>query len=136
MQFYKECVYIVLVTVKIITTVLLVLLSFGTAVPDAKAITPELLVEKACHAPAKLFGVPERGYVREGYFADLVLVDPDRRSRASDEDVLYKCQWTPFAGHDFSASIDTTIINGTIAWQDGKLSGQVPGQQLKFTRAR
>ena len=103
---------------------------------EAKAITPELLVEKACHAPAELFGVPERGYVREGYFADLVLIDPDRRYLASDEDVLYKCQWTPFAGHEFSASIDTTIINGVVAWQDGKLSGQVPGQRLEFTRAR
>lgn len=103
---------------------------------DANAITPELLVEKACHAPAELFGVPERGYVREGYFADLVLVDPKRRCLARDEDVLYKCQWTPFAGHEFCASIDTTIINGVIAWQDGKLSGEVPGQRLEFTRAR
>jgi len=50
--------------------------------------------------------------------------------------VLYKCQWTPFAGHRFAATIDTTIINGTIAWQDGKLSGQVPGEKLEFLRAR
>ena len=103
---------------------------------DADAISLELLVEKACHAPAELFGVPERGFVREGYFADLVLVDPDKRCLARDEDVLYKCGWTPFAGHEFSASIDTTIVNGTIVWQDGKLTGQIPGQQLEFTRAR
>lgn len=103
---------------------------------DANAITPELLVEKVCHAPAELFGVPERGYVREGYFADLVLIDPNRRCLARDEDVLYKCQWTPFAGHEFSASIDTTIVNGVVVWQDGKLSGQVPGERLEFTRAR
>lgn len=101
-----------------------------------KAITPELLVDRACHAPADLFGVPERGYLREGYYADLVLVDPDRGGRAEDADVLYKCQWTPFAGHHFSATIDTTIINGTIAWQNGKLSGAVPGKRLKFNRAR
>ena len=75
----------------------------------AGAITPELLVDRACHAPADLFGVPERGYLREGYYADLVLVDPDRPCSASDADVLYKCQWTPFAGHRFAATIDTTI---------------------------
>jgi dihydroorotase len=102
----------------------------------ARAITPELLVDRACHAPADLFGVPERGYLREGYYADLVLVDSNRRSRASDDNVLYKCRWTPFDGHDFSATIDTTIINGSVAWRDGKLSGQVPGKQLEFTRAR
>jgi dihydroorotase len=102
----------------------------------AKAITPELLVDRACHAPADLFGVPERGYLREGYYADLVLVDPHRRCRAADDQVLYKCGWTPFSGHDFSATIDTTIINGKVVWQDGKLSGEVPGKRLQFTRAR
>lgn len=102
----------------------------------AGAITPELLVDRACHAPADLFGVPERGYLREGYFADLVLVDPDRSFTATDENVLYKCKWTPFAGHRFPATIDTTIINGTIVWQDGKLTGEVPGERLEFIRGR
>jgi dihydroorotase len=101
-----------------------------------KEISLELLVDRACHAPADLFGVTERGYVREGYFADLVLVDADKPCRVEQSDVLYKCQWSPFEGHEFSATIDTTIINGTIAYQDGKLSGKVPGQRLEFTRAR
>ena len=101
-----------------------------------KQISPELLVEKVCHAPAELFGVVDRGYVREGYFADLVLVDAKRPCLVRQEDVLYKCGWSPFEGHEFSTTIDTTIINGSVVYAGGKLSGQVPGQRLGFTRAR
>jgi len=103
---------------------------------DRKDISLELLVEKACHAPAELFGVVERGYVREGYFADLVLVDTKQACLIEQHDVLYKCQWSPFEGHKFSSTIDTTIINGSVAYTGGKLSGAVPGQRLDFTRAR
>jgi dihydroorotase len=103
---------------------------------DRKEISLELLVEKVCHAPAELFGVVERGYVREGYFADLVLVDTKQSCLIKQDDVLYKCQWSPFEGHKFSATIDTTIINGSVAYTGGKLSGAVPGQRLEFTRAR
>ena len=103
---------------------------------DRKDISLELLVERACHAPAELFGVVERGYVREGYFADLVLVDTKQACLIEQHDVLYKCQWSPFEGHKFSSTIDTTIINGSVAYTGGKLSGAVPGQRLDFTRAR
>jgi dihydroorotase len=103
---------------------------------DRKEISLELLVEKVCHAPAELFGVVERGYVREGYFADLVLVDTKQSCLIKQDDVLYKCQWSPFEGHKFSATIDTTINNGSVAYTGGKLSGAVPGQRLEFTRAR
>ncbi|MGI9199490.1 MAG: dihydroorotase [Woeseiaceae bacterium] len=103
---------------------------------NRKEISLELLVEKVCHAPAELFGVVERGYVREGYYADLVLVDPKKPCLIEQADVLYKCQWSPFEGHKFSSTIDTTIINGSVAYADGKLSGTVPGQRLEFTRAR
>ncbi len=68
----------------------------------------ELAVDRACHASADLFGVTERGYVREGWFADLVLVDAARPYRVSGSNVLYKCGWSPFEGHEFSATIDTT----------------------------
>jgi dihydroorotase len=100
------------------------------------AITHELLVDRACHAPADLFGVVDRGYVREGWFADLVIVDPDRKAAVTPDTLLSKCQWSPFEGHTFSSTIDTTIINGRIAWQDGSLSGDISGQKLAFTRAR
>ncbi|HEX5788032.1 MAG TPA: dihydroorotase [Woeseiaceae bacterium] len=99
-------------------------------------LAPELIVERACHAPADIFGVRDRGYLHEGAYADLVLVDPDRPTPVQAKSLLYKCGWSPFAGHRFSASIDTTIVNGTVAWRDGRLSGAVPGRRLEFTRAR
>jgi dihydroorotase len=99
-------------------------------------ISLELLVDRACHASADIFGVTDRGYVREGWFADLVIVDPSRPYRVSGDNVLYKCGWSPFEGHEFTATIDTTIVNGQVAWRDGKLTGAIPGQRLEFTRAR
>ena len=98
--------------------------------------TLELIVDRACHASADLFGVTDRGYVREGYFADLVLVDANKPYRVSNDNVLYKCGWSPFEGHEFTSTIDTTIINGEIAFCDGSLTGSVPGRRLEFTRAR
>lgn len=99
-------------------------------------LSVELVVEKTTHAVADIFGVAERGYVREGYFADLVIVDPDRPYEVSSGNLLSKCHWSPFEGHTFSASIDTTIINGTVVYRDGALTGEVAGRRLDFTRAR
>ena len=96
----------------------------------------ELLVDRVSHAPADLFGVSERGYVREGWFADLVLVDAATPYQVNKENLLSKCQWSPFEGHEFSASIDTTIVNGAVVYRDGELTGNVAGQRLEFTRAR
>ena len=101
-----------------------------------KEISLELLVDRACHASADLFGVTDRGYVREGYFADLVIVDPNKPYRVDASNVLYKCAWSPFEGHEFSSSIDTTIVNGTVVFSGGELNGKIAGQQLEFTRAR
>ena len=99
-------------------------------------ISVELLVDRACHASADIFGVRDRGYVREGYYADLVIVDPDRPYRVEKSNLLSKCQWSPFDGHEFSASIDTTIVNGDIVYRDGQLTGIVAGQKLEYGRAR
>ena len=99
-------------------------------------ISLELAVDRACHAPADLFGVVERGYVREGWFADLVIVDPAKPYFVAPANVLYRCGWSPFEGHEFSATIDTTIINGRVVWRDGRLTGAIPGQRLQFTRER
>lgn len=99
-------------------------------------ISVELIVDRACHASADIFGVKERGYVREGYFADLVIVDPNRPYRVQASNLLSKCQWSPFNGHEFSASIDTTIVNGDIVYRDGQLTGSIAGQRLEFGRAR
>lgn len=102
----------------------------------AGEISIELLVDRVSHAPADLFGVTDRGYVREGWFADLVIVDPEKPYRVSEDNLLSKCQWSPFEGHEFSASIDTTIVNGSIVYGDGSLTGNIAGQRLEFTRAR
>ena len=102
----------------------------------AGEITIELLVDRACHAPADLFGVVERGYVREGWFADLVIVDPATPFLVSPENLLSKCQWSPFEGHEFSSTIDTTIVNGDIVYTNGQLSGVIAGKRLQFDRAR
>jgi dihydroorotase len=103
---------------------------------DAGQIDIKLIVDRACHAPADIFGVTDRGYIREGWFADLVIVDPDRPYLVNDANLLSKCQWSPFVGHEFSASIDTTVVNGDVVYRDGSLSGNIAGQRLEFTRAR
>ncbi len=99
-------------------------------------LTPEMIVDKAAHAPADIFGVEERGYVREGYFADLVIVDPNRSYRVQKSNLLAKCHWSPFEGHEFSSTIDTTIVNGTVVYEAGKLTGEIAGQRMDFSRAR
>ncbi len=96
----------------------------------------ETIVDRACHAPADIFGVAERGYVREGWYADLVIVDPDTPHTVERGNVLAKCGWSPYEGHTFSSSIDTTFINGQAVYRDGKLTGAIAGRRLVFTRAR
>ena len=99
-------------------------------------ISRELIVERACHAPADLFGVQERGYVREGWYADLVIVDPEKPHRVEKSNLLCKCRWSPFEGHEFSSTIDTTIVNGKIVYRDGALTKNDAGQRLEFDRTR
>jgi dihydroorotase len=96
----------------------------------AGSISHELIVDRACHAPADIFGVVDRGYVREGYFADLVLVDPESPYKVDQSNVLCKCHWSPFEGHTFSSTIDTTIVNGFVAYQRGELTDVGSGQRL------
>ena len=99
-------------------------------------ISLELVVDRACHAPADLFGVKERGYVREGWYADLVIVDPQRPFRVEKSNLLCRCRWSPFEGHEFSSTIDTTIVNGEVVYRDGEVTNNVAGQRLLFDRAR
>jgi dihydroorotase len=96
----------------------------------------ETVVDKTSHAVADVYGVVERGYVREGYYADLVLVDAGRPYTVDASNLLYKCHWSPFEGHTFSASIDTTIVNGRVVYRDGRPTGDVAGQRLEFNRGR
>jgi dihydroorotase len=103
---------------------------------ESGQISPELLVDKTSHAVADIYGVVDRGYVREGYFADLVLIDNKTPYTVSSSNLLCKCHWSPFDGVTFSSSIDTTIVNGHIIYQNGKLSGDIVGQRLQFDRGR
>jgi dihydroorotase len=96
----------------------------------------ETIVDRTSHAIADVFGVIDRGYVREGYFADLVLVAADRPYTVEPSNLLYKVHWSPFEGHTFSSTIDTTIVNGTIAFRNGQLTPDVAGQRLHFKRGR
>jgi dihydroorotase len=96
----------------------------------------ELIVDRTSHAVADIFGVVDRGYVREGYFADLVLIDTGKPYTVETSNLLYKCRWSPFEGHTFSSSIETTIVNGTPVYRNGLLTGNIAGQRLDFNRAR
>jgi len=96
----------------------------------------ELIVRKASHAPAELFGIADRGFLREGYWADLVLLDLDQPTLVTDATALYKCGWTPFDGVNFRSTIAATLVNGQLAWQDGQLTGAIPGQRLNCNAAR
>lgn len=94
----------------------------------------EMVAEKTAHAPARRFQVKDRGYIREGYWADLVLVDLENTETDSDDKVLYKCGWTPFENFTFHSSIYATLVNGQLAWYDGKLQDIPPGMRLEFDR--
>ena len=96
----------------------------------------ENIVDKTSHAVADIFGVVDRGYVREGYFADLVIMDADKPYTVSSANLLAKCHWSPFERHTFSSSVDTTIVNGQIVYHDGELTGDIVGQRMDFNRAR
>ena len=109
------------------------LLALLTAVKKGK-ITIEKLVEKACHNPAILFQISNRGYLREGYFADLVLVDLDRNTTVKKEDLLYQCGWSPFEGTTFSASVDKTWVNGQLVYDQGKIFEVNAAKRLSFDR--
>ena len=93
----------------------------------------ELIAEKTAHNPARIFNVKERGFIREGYWADLVLVDLNRPTAVTKENILYKCGWSPFEGTTFRSSVDTTIVSGQIAYQNGQII-QSNGQRLIFDR--
>ena len=95
-------------------------------------LSVETVVQRFCHAPALRFGVRERGFLREGSYADLVLVDPRAQTTVTADSVLYKCGWSPFEGHTFPARVDRTWVNGQLAYEDGKVSGQRHGQRLRF----
>lgn len=97
-------------------------------------LTLEQLVEKTAHNTAKCFQIEQRGFIREGYWADLVLVDLNKPYTVSTENILSKCRWSPFEGHTFSSSIAYTIVSGNIAYENGKINEVGSGHRLLFDR--
>ncbi len=94
----------------------------------------EKLVEKACHNPAKIFQIEKRGFLREGYFADLVLVDDDKSQTVSKDNVLYKCGWSPFEGTTFSSTVTHTFVNGVLMYNNGVFDEDHKGKRITFDR--
>jgi dihydroorotase len=99
-----------------------------------KIFSLEKIVEKMCHSPAILFNIKERGFIREGYKADLVLVDPDNAWAVSKENILYKCGWSPFEGETFRSKVVKTIVNGTLVYDEGVINEDYRGERLLFDR--
>lgn len=97
-------------------------------------ISLEKLVEKACHNPAILFEIKDRGYIRPGYKADLVMVDLDNPWTVSKDNVLYKCGWSPFEGTTFRSAVTHTWINGTLAYHNGTFPNRTHGERITFDR--
>ena len=97
-------------------------------------ISLEKVVEKMSHAVAVCFNISERGYIREGYFADLVIVDLNQPSRVSRENILYKCGWSPLEGFEFPATVTHTFVNGHLVYGNGGFDESQWGQRLRFER--
>ena len=92
----------------------------------------EQIVTKAAHNPAKLFGVVDRGFIREGYYADLVIVDLQRPQTVEPGNIQYLCGWSPLEGSTLDASVEMTILNGEIVFDDGEIRGEAAGRALEF----
>lgn len=97
-------------------------------------ISIEKVVEKMAHAPAQCFEIAERGYIREGYYADLVLVDMKTTTPVVKDQLFYKCGWSPFEGHTFPAAITHTLVNGRVVYENGRIDDHVKGARLLFDR--
>jgi dihydroorotase len=106
-----------------------------SALPTAlELFPPTTVVEKCAHAPAKIYKIEERGYLREGYWADLVLIDPNAPHCVSKENIAYKCGWSPFEGTTFQNSIHATFVNGEWAYREGVINLESRGKRLRFNR--
>mgnify|MGYP001346415424 FL=1 len=94
----------------------------------------EKIVEKIAHNPAIIFKVNKRGFLREGYYADIVLIDTNTPTLVTKESLLYKCGWSPFEGQKFDNSINRTILNGNVVYEDGMVNSKPHGKKITFNR--
>ena len=94
----------------------------------------EKAVEKMSHNPAKLFQIEKRGFIKEGYFADIVLIDMNKPQTVSKDNILYKCGWSPFEGTTFSSTITHTFVNGNLIYNNGVFNDEIKGKRITFNR--
>ena len=94
----------------------------------------EKAVEKMSHNPAKLFQIEKRGFIKEGYFADIVLIDTNKPQTVSKDNILYKCGWSPFEGTTFSSTITHTFVNGNLIFNNGIFNDDIKGKRITFNR--
>jgi len=92
------------------------------------------MVEKMCHAPAICYNIENRGFIRPGYYADLVLVNPHRKYTVGKGNIMYKCGWSVFEGTTFDTRIEKTFVNGNLVFDKGKINDKVKGLRLTFDR--
>ena len=97
-------------------------------------ITPEKLVEKMCHHPALAFRIEKRGFLREGYFADIAVIDPQKTWTVNRDNILYKCGWSPFEGQEFHSRVTDTLVSGNRVFTNGSFNTFRPGMRLVFNR--
>lgn len=97
-------------------------------------ISVEKIVEKMCHNPAKIFKIEKRGFIREGFYADLAIVNAHLPWNVKKENILYKCGWSPFEGYNFKSRVTHTFVNGKLVYQNGKVKDLKVGQRLLFER--
>jgi dihydroorotase len=97
-------------------------------------ITIEKVAEKMSHAVATCFNIKDRGFIREGYYADLVIVDPQRTTTVEKENILYKCGWSPLENMTFPAAVTHTFVNGQLVYENGIWNESNKGQRLTFDR--
>jgi len=97
-------------------------------------ITLEQIAEKMAHNVAICFQIEKRGFIREGYYADLVLVNLNQPWQVSKENILYKCNWSPFEGTQFQSKVIHTIVSGNLAYSEGVIIDNIPGKRLSFDR--
>ena len=101
---------------------------------DEEIFTLESLVEKMCHAPARIYNVDKRGFIEKGYYADFVLLNPRKPHTITAKSVMSKCGWSPFEGETFNWAVEQTWVNGECVYRNGKINDTVRGKKLKFNR--
>lgn len=101
---------------------------------DAEGFAESIIVEKMCHAPAKLFNINKRGYIRKGFFADLAVIRKTPDYKITDADVVSKCGWTPFDGETVNYKVEKTFVNGSLVYDSGRFTGVKSAKALAFVR--